>query len=182
MASSFNPLIPIYADRAWDQLIPKSVSFSRDLITLEFDQDSTRAQIQPLRVFISTYCCGGDSSGICGETGSSEANLFVFIEVQRKRKGRWYTTTTSVCTCDNTFIQCVSRFQLNKCLGTYDTQIEAVDFYTALFRFQNTSASLEGSLILSLLHDQVIAEINPCRKDIGFLGIGKNILTSLLLQ
>lgn len=181
--SKFNPLVPRFAEATWDGLIPESVVFGRDTVDIIFTEDSTRAQIQPLRVFITTYCCSGASSDPCFDSSTNDGYYGVLIDVQRKIKSKWVYGATSAVRYnfdDNSF-ECVSRYQHNDCRGTYDSKVYDIDLYQVINTWSIISLSTDGDISDTSLHDLIINDENPCKVDLGFIGGVKQLITSLLL-
>jgi hypothetical protein len=177
-----NKLLPLYANKDWSGLIPASVAYSESSILYEFTADSTRTPIQSLRLIVDTFCCSGDGVGACGESSSNEGSLHFTVRVDVKDRSRWMTTTLSSCIYDNVDFgcRCKTRMQFNKCKGVYDTFIDDVDFYQQLLKWDGLALQKSGSLDQHDFRKVIIDDINICKTDEGIVGIGLNVLISLI--
>lgn len=160
----FTTLLPLYADRDWDGLIPGELIVGSDYLYVEFTEDSTRAPIQPFRVFIETFGCDVDNSSKCFEENAMilpDVCFMVRVDVRDSRK-RWMTTCTSSCKLDAESFQasCVIPSQVNSCIGPYTASLDDVDFISSLIRWYDTSLTVAGNIDELSLYRAVVFDDN----------------------
>lgn len=172
----FNRLIPLYADRSWDALIPESINFDYSTIIVTFTQDSTRVSIQPLRLIMMLGCCASGTDDECFQDSIDEGRFNFLIQVFFRKNRLWKLATSSCGYLDRDLqrYQCVEPIQRNKCLGLYAATVEDLELYSTIRRWMVTSQVTVGDITDTNLHLETIGAL-PCKVNRGKLENGRNI-------
>ncbi|GFM95142.1 hypothetical protein MMARV_C020P3 [viral metagenome] len=183
MASFFNPLVPLYSNYTWDGLIPQSTIISDDVFEFYFTKDSTRADIQKLRVRVFPYCCSDSTSFQCSDGSMNRGIFFLYIVALEYRDGMEYKIATSnvIYDYDLKAFYCVDRNQQSRCGANYDSLVHDIDLYTTILGWVSTSIELTGDITQTKFYRLIITDENVCEISSPKIDYGKLLYSSLQL-